>query len=281
MKKEAIIDLIESDLKEIATLVETFREPDRIAQDFIELLRQKCEGVNREISLLNYWSTENLTESTETELVAQVAHAAKATEKPQPTEPKPAIIEPKVAEPKKVDVPDYFAPELDKMADPLAGAKFTNTTAEPTAKTEVKVVTVSPTPVVETHEKPKPVVKEAPAPAAEKVAEPKTAHAKPVAQPKPAHAKPAETKKTVSNAADIATYGTPVSDITKAIGINDRFLYQRELFNGNKQALDEAIAAINLASSYNQAYIYLKQFGWDESDPTVEAFLKAVHRRFI
>ncbi|MEE1347390.1 MAG: hypothetical protein U0K36_05860, partial [Bacteroidales bacterium] len=84
------------------------------------------------------------------------------------------------------------------------------------------------------------------------------------------------------SAADIANYGTPVKDVTKAIGINDKFLYIRELFGGNKLTFDSAVATINAASSYQQAYQYLKQtYGWDETDPTVEAFLKAVHRRFL
>ena len=38
MKKDAIIDLIENDLNEMRRLVETFRDPEKIANAFIELL---------------------------------------------------------------------------------------------------------------------------------------------------------------------------------------------------------------------------------------------------
>lgn len=300
MKKEAIIDLIKSDLEEIGTLVETFREPDRIAQDFIVLLRQKCDGISKEIALLNYWSTENMPEASAAELVAQVPSSGKAQESPSTakvakTEPKKAA-EPKTApEPKRNEVPDYFADELEKMDDPLADMSFAqgpSSMKKEAAPTMAQAAEVKP--VEFSNEAPEPTKAETTAVevklssvAAEKAPAKQIVPA-PTPQTEPKVAKkeePAQAKQPAkhaqASAADIANYGTPVSDITKAIGINDRFLYQRELFNGNKQALDEALAAINQATSFNQAYIYIKQFGWDESDPTAEAFLKAVHRRFI
>lgn len=286
MKKEAIIDLIKGDLEEIGTLVETFREPDRIAKDFIDLLRQKCEGVGREITLLSYWSTENMPEATTAELAAQVGNRVmergedeRGKEETTPQlEERPAKSQPT---PHREEVADYFADELDQMDDPFADIEFTgqqpaddlSELASERMASEVRGSAPEQSGPMEA------TAEGAPDSTPGDKATPRAAIAEIGAESKQA---PAPEAKHAATAADIATYGTPVSDITKAIGINDRFLYQRELFRGNKAEFDTAISAINASSSYNQAYIFLKQsYGWDETDSTVEAFLKAVHRRFI
>ncbi|MGN0029807.1 MAG: hypothetical protein ACI35Q_08800 [Marinilabiliaceae bacterium] len=286
MKKEAIIDLIKGDLEEIGTLVETFREPDRIAKDFIDLLRQKCEGVGREISLLSYWSTENMPEATTAELAARVGDGRvaqdgverkKEAETPQP-DVRPAKSQPAS---QREEISDYFADELDQMDDPFADIKFTGQQpdGEQSDTSEEEMVIIDRATAPEEPEHTESAVDREPLPAPKEKAEVKSDLAKTGIGDKE---EPTPATRHAANATDIATYGTPVSDITKAIGINDRFLYQRELFKGNKADFDTAIAAINSSSNYNQAYIFLKQsYGWDETDSTVEAFLKAVHRRFI
>ncbi len=280
MKKNAIIDLIENDLKEVQTLVETFREPERIAKAFIELLEQKHDSIGREIKLLNFWATENMeakgAESVELAADIKVApakniSAPKAETKPaQQQEPKksPSAEQSKTFIPQQPAKPaarkeenDYFADELANMPDPFADS---------TIKYE------APQPAV-AKEEPQ---KEEPIPEPTKKQEP----AKPADSPKPkvpVKPQPA-TKPRARNAAEIATYGTPVDDINKALGINDRFLFLRELFAGNKAAMDATLETINHSSSFEQAHIYLKQsFAWDETQSVVEAFMSAVHRRFL
>lgn len=297
MKKNAIIDLIKSDLDEIKQLVETFREPDRIANDFIDLLRQKHESIGKEIMLLRYWATEGLPSSKDSELVASVA-ARKTESAPLPTQEKAKEETAKEvrteAKPERELVPDYFSDELDEMPDPFAGIaiapaneplphptselpKEENTEtikielSQPPKSKEVKIEGIGEREETKSQE-PNPQ-KEEPKEQPKVQIEQQQKKEQPKEQPK-------ESPK--ASAADIATYGTPVNDVTRAIGINDRFLYQRELFKGNKMAYDAAIETINAAASYQMAYQYLKQtFNWDETDPTVEAFYKAVHRRFL
>ncbi len=70
--------------------------------------------------------------------------------------------------------------------------------------------------------------------------------------------------------------------MNKAIRISDRFLFMRELFGGNKMAFDAAIETVNMANTFEQAHEYFRQtYGWNETDATVELFMKAVHRRFL
>lgn len=81
---------------------------------------------------------------------------------------------------------------------------------------------------------------------------------------------------------DLTKTGTPVNDIRKAMGINDRFYFQRELFDNNNTLFNNTLDQINAMSSYNQAYIFLKgNFNWDESLKETEEFLRAVRRRFL
>lgn len=145
-------------------------------------------------------------------------------------------------------------------------------------KIEAPKVEVAPQPAVV---EPEPKVAPAPEVAVEPVVvaqEPKEPVVAPVQEIQPV--RQASVSKSASSA-DTINYGTPVSDIRKAVGINDRFLYQRELFGGDAQRLNQALDAINACSTYEEAHATLKAFGWDETDATVEAFLKAVHRRFL
>lgn len=145
-------------------------------------------------------------------------------------------------------------------------------------KIEAPKVEVAPQPAVV---EPEPKVAPAPEVTVEPVVvapEPKEPVVAPVQEIQPV--RQASVSKSASSA-DTINYGTPVSDIRKAVGINDRFLYQRELFGGDAQRLNQALDAINACSTYEEAHATLKAFGWDETDATVEAFLKAVHRRFL
>ncbi len=315
MKKDAIIDLLENDLREIETLVETFREPERIGSAFLDLLRQKHESLGKEIRLLDYWATDNMSQAGSATLSGEVRAERAEAKATQPAEPQKSAEEgskivPQAAPaaPKtREKIEDYFAAELEAMDDPFATAAQLSPAQEQTKQapaeqtkqiaqqpaTEAEQEAIETAPAAEAQsqrnekqeEAEKPATPEinteTPAPHPTPTQRTTPAAKQPAASPAP---KPAVVVKTNegSKGADIAAYGTPVDDLNKAMGINDRFLYMRELFGGNKMAFDAAVETVNAATTYKQAYEYLRQtFGWDESDATVEAFLKAVHRRFI
>ena len=74
----------------------------------------------------------------------------------------------------------------------------------------------------------------------------------------------------------------PIQDLNKAIGLNDRFLFIRELFNGNKDAYYEAIQIINEMPNYEEAEQYIRErFNWDDEQLEVMRFMDLVRRRFI
>jgi|GEM_PF-2761683 len=70
-------------------------------------------------------------------------------------------------------------------------------------------------------------------------------------------------------------------DITKALTLNDRFRFLRELFGGNSALMDETLAHLNEIATVNEAKSYLfSRFNWDsESDETVSDFLQIIEKK--
>ena len=134
-----------------------------------------------------------------------------------------------------------------------------------------------PEPVVEPEPQPEQVVEQpAPEPVVEQpqpepvVEQPKVEQ--PVAeQPKPeAPRAPQQT----------SLFGTPVTDIRQAVSIGDRFLFQRELFGGNAEKLQQTLTELNNLHSLDEAVALVDKFGWDKQSPTYELFLNVLRRRF-
>ena len=316
MKKDAIIDLLENDLREIHTLVETFRKPERIASAFLDLLRQKHDSLGKEIALLDYWATEAIDNSQFAIDNSQLTidnyagrhtayggirktHAEGATlgeDDVAEAEPKPKAIDNS-----QLTIDNYAGRPAAYGGACATQAEGATLGGDDTAETGAKpsrVMSVLDEIAMLPDEMPLP----APGPEkshtaqerAKQVAPTEKTDGQPIEKqtrptpPTPAPTeprRPAPTAPTAANApkaADIVNYGTPVDDIRKALSINDRILFQRELFGGNKMAYDAAVETVNAAASYAQAYEYFRQtYHWDENDPATEAFLKAVHRRFL
>jgi hypothetical protein len=76
--------------------------------------------------------------------------------------------------------------------------------------------------------------------------------------------------------------GKPVENLMSAIGINDRFTFIRELFNGDTHAFEYAIKALNEAANFNDAYNYLMQnYDWDMDIEAVQLLLDIIRRKYI
>lgn len=74
----------------------------------------------------------------------------------------------------------------------------------------------------------------------------------------------------------------PIGDLTKAIGINDKFLFIKELFNGDSARYSETISHLNSFSDLNDAIIYLQDnFEWPETNEYAAKFIDLVRRKFI
>lgn len=72
----------------------------------------------------------------------------------------------------------------------------------------------------------------------------------------------------------------PVKSIKSAIGINDRFQYIRELFNGNPEKFTETVNALDSMNNIQEAVVYLREnFRWKKNETSLK-FVNLVKRRF-
>ncbi len=73
-----------------------------------------------------------------------------------------------------------------------------------------------------------------------------------------------------------------ITDLRKAIGLNDRFRLKHDLFDNNEMLLFETIDALNAMNSLAEADAYLKQhFEWQKDDATVVYFYEILERKFF
>ncbi|MBP6025190.1 hypothetical protein [Ferruginibacter sp.] len=78
---------------------------------------------------------------------------------------------------------------------------------------------------------------------------------------------------------------TPIRDLKKAIGVNDRFLYINELFRGDESMYERSIKTINGFSILPEAEYWIQRelkvkLGWSDANETVKEFTQLVKRRF-
>lgn len=72
----------------------------------------------------------------------------------------------------------------------------------------------------------------------------------------------------------------PVTSIQAAIGINDRFQYIRELFDGDNEKFLETVKALDSMSDIKEAVDYLRNnFKWKKNETSLK-FVNLVKRRF-
>ncbi len=72
----------------------------------------------------------------------------------------------------------------------------------------------------------------------------------------------------------------PLRSLKEGLSLNDRYLFQRELFNNNKSGLDETVEAIDRLTDIKDAVDYLKaNFKWNKGEAS-EKFVQLVKRRF-
>jgi len=74
--------------------------------------------------------------------------------------------------------------------------------------------------------------------------------------------------------------GRLISDLRKAIGLNDRIRFQKELFGGDAALMNSTIEALNEASSFVEALEYIAgSFSWDDENATVKYFKDILSRK--
>jgi len=76
-----------------------------------------------------------------------------------------------------------------------------------------------------------------------------------------------------------------VGDLSESVGINQRFMFTRELFQGNADLMKHALKSIDQCDSFVEAVElinqrYVGELNWDKDSDEVNEFLQLVFRKF-
>lgn len=72
----------------------------------------------------------------------------------------------------------------------------------------------------------------------------------------------------------------PLISLSEAIGVNDRFMYVREIFNGNREAYNEALAKLEKVENLSDARAVIMSYkGDNEECEAVEQLINLVKRK--
>jgi hypothetical protein len=73
-----------------------------------------------------------------------------------------------------------------------------------------------------------------------------------------------------------------VSDLKKAIGVNDRYLIIRDLFGGDADAFDEAVARFNDFDDLNDAMLFIHDsYRWDHNSDGAKLMIDIIVRKLM
>ncbi|MBN2742663.1 hypothetical protein LX69_00204 [Breznakibacter xylanolyticus] len=280
MEKDVLLSVIISNLKEVEMMVDSFKGKELVIPAFVKVTLTKLDNIRQEIELfeqLNAISSQPVnmpdvvhtpavpvvSEGAVAEITAEVPNVTVSASTPHRSEMLLEVVsEEPVAETKIIDAPSIHI-EIDKpeiMAPTIPSVPVDDTpTVEPSA----------PKPIIEKpsyHQEPS--VKSKHTSLGDTLGGDKTSLIDKMASGR--------------DSAGSATQGARVDDIRKAIGINDRFLFSRELFGSNNSLMEQTILQINGFKTYDEAMQFLiANFNWQSSDSTVMAFMNVVKRRFI
>ena len=78
----------------------------------------------------------------------------------------------------------------------------------------------------------------------------------------------------------------PITNLASSIGINQKFLFMNDLFEGERDAFHQSIAELDGFDSYLDADNYIKnnlvnKYDWDLENPSAVRFMELVERRYL
>ncbi len=74
----------------------------------------------------------------------------------------------------------------------------------------------------------------------------------------------------------------PILDLTKEIGVHDKFLFIKELFNGDSNQYEKTIDRVNQFTDITEALIYIQEnFSWNENNKAANKFIELIRRKLL
>lgn len=242
MEKEALLDIILQDLKELDRLLRTFSGKDHIPEAFIHLAQSKVSGIANEVGLLGSLakSSSQTTAAPETTPQPESAPTPITAPAPEPEE------EPKMEQTEELTEEAQEQSKVESKEQPKVESKLQKPTVAPPSSpeapgTEKKVL-------------------------GELLGKDRTSF-----NEKLGNGQGNGSNKVLS----------PITDLRKGLGINDRFFFQRELFNGSSDVMNQTLDQLNQMNSLSSAKSFLAaNFKWKPDQEAVHAFMDLLERRF-
>lgn len=254
MEKEALLDIILQDLKELDRLLRTFSGKDHIPEAFIHLAQSKVSGIANEVGLLG-----SLAKSS-----SQTTAAPETTPQPE-SEPTPITAPaPEPQEEPKMEQKEELKEEAQEQSK-VESKEQSKVESKEQPKVQTKEQSTLQRPAVAPPSSPE-------APGTEKkvlgelLGKDRTSF-----NEKLGNGQGNESNKVLS----------PITDLRKGLGINDRFFFQRELFNGSSDVMNQTLDQLNQMNSLSSAKSFLAaNFKWKPDQEAVHAFMDLLERRF-
>jgi hypothetical protein len=81
---------------------------------------------------------------------------------------------------------------------------------------------------------------------------------------------------------------SPIADLSKVLGVNEKLLYTKELFGGDTAKINEAVSFFNRAGFFDKARSFIEfnlieQYNWmsKEKKASAREFIKLIRRRYL
>ena len=78
----------------------------------------------------------------------------------------------------------------------------------------------------------------------------------------------------------------PIADLMSAIGLNERYLYANDLFEGDMQEFKNAIKMLNEFENVGDAKSFFESglrgtYGWEDENELAQALFNLIERRYL
>ena len=207
---------------------------------------------------------------------------------PQPVREEPQVAQPKAIDPLFDDIDNDIIEQLYGHSAPKEVPTIAVPQPEPVAAPKPEPIVVpQPEPEVVPAPAPAPVAAE-PTPAPQPAVEPEQPKVQsPLVAEKRVLGEVLKSDAEVLNATlggnvqrDLATKIVSGSDLRSQIGINDRFMFIRELFNNNESLYEQTLNDLNQETDLNEALIYIgENFRWRGDSHAAQQFINMLMKK--
>lgn len=269
-KKKEYIDQLLKDLRLLEERVSSIKDNDSLPFSFFKESFDKIQEVSKVLHLLEFMQIDDMRGQME-----RLVHFLSETENRVTSATRPAEAARKAE-------PVHVAPVADQSAASVAGPFVMPVISQP-----VMPVASQPAAPVEPHkvEREKTVAIKG-----ERVEiGPRNQYAQGIVLPEYRNPNPPE-KDTAAGGPipevkrslnDVIAPPPPVVDLKPSISLNDRFLFQRELFRNDRQEMDRTMHVLSMFETFQEVEEYVMgTLSWDFENPTVNNFLAIIKKGF-